>query len=273
MSDTGKPGDTGRPARVVVAGFGRLGSVLAQGLAESLHTEVVGVVRRSVGTGTVELHGRPVPVSDDLPALLERSRPDVLVEASLPGVALANARAALERGIATIVATSGVTADAEREIARLCEERGVGAVIAPNLSLGVVVLVHLAGIAGRFFDSAEIIELHRDKKLDAPSGTALFTARVLAQERGAAFTHAPTEKLTLSDVRGGEVEGVGIHSVRLPGLIAHQEVIFGGLGQTLTLRHDTTSQESYVPGTLIAIRHVLESKGLTVGLAALLGLE
>jgi 4-hydroxy-tetrahydrodipicolinate reductase len=101
----------------------------------------------------------------------------------------------------------------------------------------------------------------------------LFTARVLAQARGAAFAHVPTEKYTLDGVRGGDVDGIGIHSVRLPGLIAHQEVIFGGLGQTLTLRHDTTSQESYVPGTLMAIRHVTQSSGLTVGLAALLGLE
>jgi 4-hydroxy-tetrahydrodipicolinate reductase len=263
----------GEATRVVVAGFGRLGSVLAQGLAQAAETEVVGVARRTPGSGTIELNGRSVPVSADLPVLLEEVRPRVLVEASLPEAALRNARAALERGVSPVVATSGVSKEAEAEIARLCRERGVGAVVAPNLSLGVVVLVHLASVAARFFESAEIIEMHRDKKLDAPSGTALYTARVLAQARGAAFVHAPTEKYTLDGVRGGDVEGVGIHSVRLPGLIAHQEVIFGGLGQTLTLRHDTTSQESYVPGTLMAIRHVTQSTGLTVGLAALLGLE
>jgi 4-hydroxy-tetrahydrodipicolinate reductase len=146
-------------------------------------------------------------------------------------------------------------------------------VIAPNLSLGAVVLIHLAGVAGRFFDSVEIIEMHRDRKADAPSGTALHTAQRLAEVRGSEFARAPTSKLTLPGVRGGEYQGVGIHSVRLPGLVAHQEVIFGGLGQTLTLRHDTTSQESYVPGTLLAVRHVLRSQELTYGLAALLGLE
>jgi 4-hydroxy-tetrahydrodipicolinate reductase len=134
-------------------------------------------------------------------------------------------------------------------------------------------LIHLAGVAGRFFDSVEIIEMHRDRKADAPSGTALHTAQRLAEVRGGDFARAPTSKLTLPDVRGGEYQGVGIHSVRLPGLVAHQEVIFGGLGQTLTLRHDTTSQESYVPGTLLAVRHVLRSQELTYGLSALLGLE
>jgi 4-hydroxy-tetrahydrodipicolinate reductase len=182
-------------------------------------------------------------------------------------------RAALERGISPVVATSGLSPAAVEEIGAGARERRLGAVVAPNLSLGAVVLIHLATVAARFFESAEIIEMHRDRKADAPSGTALHTAQQLARARGAPFVHPRTEKLTLDGGRGGEWEGVGVHSVRLPGLVAHQEVIFGGLGQTLTLRHDTTSNESYVPGALLAIRHALQSQTLTVGLAALLGLE
>ena len=264
------------PIRVAVAGYGRLGAELARGLAQSPEIELVGIARRSAASDGIELGGRTVPVSTDLPALLDQTSPRVLVEASLPQAALANVRAALERRVAVVIATSGLD-DAIPELRSRAKELGVGVVWAPNLSLGAVVLMYLCAVAARFFDHADVIEMHRDRKLDAPSGTALHTARLMAQAREQAgergFTHPATEKFTLDGVRGGELGGVGIHSVRLPGLVAHQQVIFGGLGQTLTLRHDTSSQESYVPGTLLAIRHVVQSRELTEGLAALLGLE
>ena len=259
--------------RVVVAGFGRLGSELARGLAQKDEVEIAGIARRTLPEGSLTLGGREVPVSTDLPALLDQTRPRVLLEASVPEAAERHVRAALERGVSPVVATSGLSPATIEELGAQAQKRRLGAVVAPNLSLGAVVLIHLSTIAARFFESVEIIEMHRDRKADAPSGTALHTARALAQARGAPFVHPQTAKLTLDGVRGGEVEGIGVHSVRLPGLVAHQEVIFGGLGQTLTLRHDTSSNESYVPGALLAIRHVLQSQTLTVGLAALLGLE
>jgi 4-hydroxy-tetrahydrodipicolinate reductase len=259
--------------RVVVAGFGRLGAELARGLAQADDVEVVGIARRTLPSEQVTLGGRSVPVSTDLPALLDRTRPRVLVEATLPEAAEENARAALERGVSPVVATSGLGDASVETLGALCRERRLGAVVAPNLSLGAVVLMHLAATAARYFESVEVIEMHRDRKADAPSGTALHTAQLLARARGRPFVHPQTTTLTLEGVRGGEVEGIGVHSVRLPGLVAHQEVIFGGLGQTLTLRHDTTSNESYVPGALLAIRYVLQSHELTYGLAALLGLE
>jgi 4-hydroxy-tetrahydrodipicolinate reductase len=267
----------GAPLRVVVAGYGRLGSELARGFAYAPDIELAGIARRTpVPGGRLDIDGRQVPVGNDLPALLEETAPQVLVEASLPQAAPANVRAALERGVAAVIATSGVD-DAIPEIRALAEQRGLGVVWAPNLSLGAVVLMHLATIAARFFDYAEIIELHREKKADAPSGTAIHTARLMEQARLRAqregFIRPVTHKLTLPEVRGGELGGVGIHSVRLPGLVAHQEVIFGGLGQTLTLRHDTTSNESYVPGAILAAKHAAATRGLTVGLASLLGLE
>jgi 4-hydroxy-tetrahydrodipicolinate reductase len=259
--------------RVIVAGYGKLGSELARGLAHSPDVELVGVVRRQVAGGSLDIAGHTVPVGDDIEAVLERTRPDALVEASLPGVASGHIRAALQRQVASVIATSGLDDVFFQEVRQACEQQGVGVVVAPNLSLGAVILIHLSAIAGRFFDHADVIEMHRDRKLDAPSGTALHTARVMAQAREKDFARAETEKFTLPEVRGGELHGIGIHSIRLPGLIAHQQVIFGGLGQTLTLRHDTTSNESYVPGAILAIKHAVKTKTLTVGLAALLGLE
>ena len=258
--------------RVALAGYGRLGSELARGLARAPEVELVGIARRSAGGGQVTLEGRAIPVREAVPALLDETRPRVLVEASLPDASRAHVMAALERGVSPVIATSGLTDAALAEIRAACRERRIGGVWAPNLSVGAVVLMHLASIAGRYFDHVDIIEMHRDTKADAPSGTALHTARLLALARGGDFTRAATARLTLPEVRGGAVAGVGIHSVRLPGLVAHQEVIFGGLGQTLTLRHDATSNESYVPGALLAIKHAARARELTEGLAALLGL-
>ena len=263
------------PVRVVIAGFGRLGGELARGLILSPEVELAGVARRQApeSSSTIDVGGQRVPVSAHLPALLDRYQPHVLLEASLPGAAVENVRAAIERGVAPVIATSGIPEAELEEIRSACAASGLGAVVAPNLSLGAVLLVHLASIAGKFFDHVDVIEMHRDKKLDAPSGTALHTARVMAQARGRPFGNAPTEKFTLDGVRGGTQDGVGIHSIRQPGLVAHQQVIFGGLGQTLTLRHDTSSNESYVPGAIMAIKHAATSKQFVVGLAALLGLE
>ncbi len=258
---------------VALAGYGRLGAELARGLARAPGFVLAGVARAHPAGATLDVGGVQVPVAAQLPELLDRTRPRVLVEASVADAALDHALAALERGISPVIATSGLSDAAVEAIRRACRERGVGGVLAPNLSLGAVVLMHLAAIAARFFESVDIVEMHRDGKADAPSGTALHTARLLAQARGRDFVRAPTTKLTLPEVRGGELGGIGIHSIRLPGLVAHQEVIFGGLGQTLTLRHDTTSNESYVPGLLLAIRHAVQTRELTVGLASLLGLE
>ena len=266
------------PFKVVITGFGRLGSELARGLALSPEVELVGIVRRSAeSSGTLDVAGQRIPSSAHLSALLDRTRPDVLLEASLPGAAQENVHTAIERSITPVIATSGLPDTAVQDIQAACKAKHIGGVLAPNLSLGAILLIHLSAIAGRFFEHADVIEMHRDKKLDAPSGTALHTARVMAEARRAAtgtpFSHAETEKYTLDNVRGGTVEGIGVHSIRLPGLVAHQQVIFGGLGQTLTLRHDTSSNESYVPGALLAIRHAATSKEFAVGLASLLGLE
>jgi 4-hydroxy-tetrahydrodipicolinate reductase len=154
-----------------------------------------------------------------------------------------------------------------------CAERKLGGVIAANFALGAVVLMHLAQIAARYFDAAEVIELHHDGKVDSPSGTALATARMMRAARGADFAHKASQLEHIPGARGAVEGGVGLHSVRLPGFVASQEVILGGLGQTLTLRHDSTGRDSFMPGVLLAIREVVKRDSLVEGLDALIGLK
>jgi len=145
-------------------------------------------------------------------------------------------------------------------------------VVAPNFALGAVLMMHFAKIASRYMDYAEIIELHHHLKLDSPSGTALSTAKAMAQARGRPFSR-PSEPEPPAPSRGEPVEGITIHSVRLPGLMAHQEVILGAPGQTLSLRHDTISRECFMPGVILAIKEVVKRQGLTYGLDTLLNLS
>lgn len=212
------------------------------------------------------------PLFKDLTMLLQSCRPQVIVDFSLAGPALAAARTAIAGGVNLVVGTTGLTDENLAEIDRLAAERGVGVVIAPNFAIGAVLMMYLSKIAARYFDSAEIIELHHNEKQDAPSGTALATARAMRESRGKPFDYAQTAKETLSGTRGGEVEGIAIHSVRLPGLVANQEVILGAKGQTLRIRHETLGRECFMPGVIMAIKEVVKIKGLAYGLDKLLNL-
>ena len=146
----------------------------------------------------------------------------------------------------------------------------MGAIVAPNFTIGAVLMIHMAKIAGKYFDYAEITELHHHLKADAPSGTALSTARAMVAARGKAFSSPEQRQVSAS--RGQQVDGITIHSVRLPGLVAHQEVLLGGLGQTLSIRHDTIGRECYMPSVILAIKEAVKRQGLVYGLDTLLGL-
>jgi 4-hydroxy-tetrahydrodipicolinate reductase len=173
-----------------------------------------------------------------------------------------------------VVGTTGLSAADVDRIASACQASGLGGIVAPNFAVGAVLMMHLAEIAAPHFEAVEVIEMHHANKLDAPSGTALATATRLAARRGAKpFGHKKADKETLAGTRGGESGGVGVHSVRLPGVVADQEVIFGLPGQTLTIAHRTTSRESYVPGVLLAIRAVVGGNRFYRGLDELLGLS
>ena len=147
----------------------------------------------------------------------------------------------------------------------------MGIVVAPNFALGAVLMIHLAKVAGRFFDYAELTEMHHEAKIDAPSGTALAIARAAAAGKGGEFIAPKAEKEILPGTRGGVLEGVSIHSGRMQGRMAHHELVFGTLGQTLTIRHDSISRESFMPGVVMAIREAVKGPGLTVGLDKIMG--
>ncbi|MDI6815453.1 MAG: 4-hydroxy-tetrahydrodipicolinate reductase, partial [Dehalococcoidales bacterium] len=212
-----------------------------------------------------------VPFSSNLDYILTSCQPDVLVDFTTQKATMAAVRIATKRGVNLVIGTTGLTADDISEIDRLAIAHQVGAVVAPNFALGAVLMIHLAKVAAKYLDYAEIIELHHYQKADSPSGTALSTAKAMAQARGKPFYRPPEQKKT-SDSRGEQVEGITIHSVRLPGLLAHQEVLLGGQGQTLSIRHDTISRECYIPGIILAIKEVVKRQGLVYGLDTLLGL-
>ena len=182
------------------------------------------------------------------------------------------ARTAARNGVSIVIGTTGLSANDLTQIDEVSRANGVGAVVAPNFALGAALMIHSAKVAARFFDHADIIEMHHEQKADAPSGTALSTARAMVDSRGKPFISTPTQKENLAGTRGGQFEGIDLHSIRLPGFLAHQEVILGGPGQTLTIRHDTTGRDCYIPGVLLAIKEVVKLKGLVYGLGALLGL-
>jgi 4-hydroxy-tetrahydrodipicolinate reductase len=247
------------PIRVAVAGHrGKVGSILVQAFQAEPGIEYVG----GVGSG------------DDLAAFLKITRPHALVDFTRPSAALHNSLVAVAAGAAPVVGTSGIPVDGVDKLEVACNAKGLGGIVAPNFAIGAVLMMHLAEIAAPHFDAAEIVEMHHAAKLDAPSGTALSTAKRLAARRGnKPFSHQKAEKETLAGTRGGEEGGVAVHSIRLPGFVADQEVIFGLPGQTLTIAHRTTSREAYVPGVLLAIRRVTSEPRFYRGLDQLLGLD
>jgi 4-hydroxy-tetrahydrodipicolinate reductase len=245
--------------RVCVAGYrGKVGSVLAAALPNEPDVEYVGGVTRG----------------DDLASFLHEKRPQALVDFTRPAEALHNALAAVAAGAAPVIGTTGLSNADVDKIETACKAKHLGGIVAPNFAIGAVLMMHLADIAAPHFDAVEVIEMHHAGKLDAPSGTALSTARRLgARRKDKPFAYRKAEKETLAGTRGGEEGGVAVHSIRLPGFVADQEVIFGLPGQTLTIAHRTTSREAYVPGVLLAIRRVTSEPRFYRGLDELLGLK
>jgi len=264
------------PIKVVVHGAaGKMGSEVLDALCADGELEAVGAVDLKAERERLPLPdgSREIPFSADLGIILSGTRTDVMVDFTIREASMPAVRLAANHGVNLVIGTTGLSPEDIAEIERLCSEGGISAVVAPNFSLGAVLMIHLAKLAARYFDYAEVIEKHHEGKADAPSGTALATARSMVEARGKPFRYPALEKESLASTRGGQIEGVGVHSVRLPGFLAHQEVILGAPGQTLTIRHDSISRESFMPGVVLAIKHVVKIKGLVYGLETLLGLE
>ena len=264
------------PITVLVHGaLGKMGKEVVGAISRDAELELVGGVdiKTTQNQLTLPDGSRKVPLSSDLSSLLESTKPKVLLDFTIAEAALSAARLALKKGVHVVIGTSGLTDENLKEIAQLAEDNKVGALVAPNFTIGIAVLLNAAKEAAKLFDYADIIEMHHHEKVDAPSGTALATAKAMVKSRGKPFSYSKTKKETLSGTRGGEIDGVIIHSVRLPGFVASQEVVFGGLGQTLTIRHDTISRDCYMPGIIMAIKEIVNRKGLIYGLDTLLNLK
>jgi len=259
----------------VIGACGRMGLMVCRALADSEDFALVAAVDRSkVGQNVGQMIGNPeldVPVSDELERLLE-AKAVVAIDFTHPDVVMDDVRWCISHAVHVVVGTTGITQEELQEIEKLLSDEAheSNVIVAPNFALGAVLMQRFSALAARYLPAVEIIELHHDQKADAPSGTAIATVSRIRQERGEDWQGPGGE--SLQGARGGEVDGIRIHSVRLPGLVAHHEVIFGGQGQTLTIRHDSTDRSSFMPGVLMAARAVMTRPGLTVGLEPLLDL-
>ncbi len=205
--------------------------------------------------------------------MLTDSGTEVVIDFTHPDVVMGNLEFLIENGIHAVVGTTGFTDERlERVRSWLAAKPGVGVLIAPNFAIGAVLSMHFARQAAKYFDSVEVIELHHPHKADAPSGTAARTARLIAEARKDLPPNPDATSSAMPGARGADVDGIPVHSVRLAGLVAHQEILFGTEGETLTIRHDSLDRTSFVPGVLLAVRRVAQRPGLTVGIEPLLDL-
>lgn len=261
--------------RVVIVGAGgRMGRQAMVALNSPPEFQVVaGVARSHAGQGARELVGPTAPdlvLDSDLAAALAREKPHVVVDLSHSSGVLGLAKLSFERGAGVVIGCTGLSASDLKEIDRMALEAGLGAIYAPNFAIGAVLMMRFSELAAKWMPDVEIIEMHHDRKEDAPSGTAMLTAEMIAKGRLKTPTPKPEQLLKLEGARGGERDGVHVHSVRLPGLLAHQQVIFGAPGEVLTIRHDAMDRSVYMGGLKLCVQRVRGLRGLTIGLDKLL---
>jgi 4-hydroxy-tetrahydrodipicolinate reductase len=255
---------------IVTGAAGRMGHEVVKAVTAAADMRVVAAVDPCAsGLEIDDGAGGVVVIASDLDAALDGPAPRVLVDFTVPNAAEASVTRALRAGVHCVVGTTGVSLE---NWAAIAHDAGGDAClfVAPNFAIGAVLMMRFAETAARYMPNVEIIELHHDRKLDAPSGTALRTASLIARGRREVPPAPGIDAGSAPGARGAVFDGVTIHSVRLPGLVAHQEVLFGGTGQTLTIRHDTTDRSSFMPGVILAIRGVVGRSGLVVGLEELM---
>ena len=240
--------------------------VLVNGAKGRMGQEVVKAVTAAPDLELVD----QTDLGDDLIARIKASQAQAVVDFTTAAVAFENTRKILEAGVHPVVGTSGLLAEQVAKLQQLAQDKGIGGLIAPNFAIGAVLLMKYAQDAAKYLPDVEVIELHHNRKADAPSGTAVKTAQLIAEARKEIPKALVEEKELFEGARGSEVHGVRVHSLRLPGLVAHQEVIFGGTGETLTIRHDSIHRESFMPGVCLACRKVIGTQQLFYGLENLL---
>ena len=255
-------GACGKMGSEVVRTINKEDDMVLAGAVDAFH------VGESIGdiAGTDDV----IVVSDNLKKVLEDSKPDVMVELTSPKSVYENAKTALECGVPVVIGATGLKTEQVATLEKIALDKGIAVLWATNFAIGAILMMEFATKAAKYFKNVEIVEYHHDNKLDAPSGTSLTTAGLIEKVRESRKQGNPEEKELVSGARGAEVDGFRIHSVRLPGFVAHQEVIFGDVGQVLTIRHDSMNRESFMPGVMMACRNIIGKKGFIEGLDKLI---
>lgn len=261
--------------RIIVAGAnGRMGQEVVKMIEKNNHFLMVSAISRSrAGTDIGQMVGissQKMYFTETVKEAISKFRADVLIDFTTPLCVKKNAMLAISAGIRPVIGTSGLSESDIEELRVQCKRKGMGAIIAPNFAIGAVLMMVFAAKAAKYMPHLEIIESHHDKKLDAPSGTAWKTADLISQNRPETEQGHPQEMELLEGVRGANWQGFRIHSIRLPGLLAHQEVLMGGEGEILSIRHDSLHRESFMSGVKLAIEKVMELDHLVYGLENIL---
>ncbi len=258
--------------KVVVNGAtGKMGVETVGAVCRQDDITLVGASCRQERGPTLNLpSGDQVPLSTNLGELVEQTEPDVVVDFTNASAGMEAAVVGASHSVNMVMGASGLTGDDLKQLGDLASDRNVGIIVAPNFALGAVVLKRLAERAAQYFEYVDVVEAHHEMKIDSPSGFAVDLARTIGDQKQ--FTRNYPERENLPHTRGGEYNGVTVHSIRMPGRSAHHEVIFGAPGQTVSLRHDTLSRDCYMPGVLQCIREVVKRPGLVVGLENVIGL-
>ena len=261
--------------RVVIHGIvGKMGSTVLEAVSRESGMQVVGGVDINTSNGVISLPDGQgeIPVSADIEKIISETAPDVVVDFTNADASMPACLKATSMGVNLVIGTTGLTDSYLDKLNTQSIANGTGILVAPNFALGAVLLMHISKGLGKYFDYADIIEMHHEAKIDSPSGTAIALANSLKEARTSSFTKPIPSKETVDGTRGGDISGISIHSVRMPGRIAHHEIILGAQGQTLSLKHDTVGRDSFMPGVILAIREVSKIKGVLVGLEKVMGL-
>jgi 4-hydroxy-tetrahydrodipicolinate reductase len=261
--------------KIIIAGpRGRMGREAVKLVHQTSTFELVAVIdHKNDGMNLAELEGFtgiPAPIYSNIENCLQNNQADVLIDLTTPEFGMYHAKTALSYGVRPVVGTTGFSKSELEELEILCKDKGLGCIIAPNFAIGAILMMKFSQMAAKYFQDIEIIELHHDQKLDAPSGTAVKTAQMIAEVRNPKYQGHPQEKETMQGARGAVMDGMHIHSVRLPGLIAHQQVLFGADGQTLTIRHDSYNRASFMSGVKVAVENVMKLNVFVYGLENIL---
>ena len=261
---------------IIIAGpRGRMGSEAVKLVTNTEHFNLVAAIDHKYdGMMLSDVDGfhsiSNVPIYTDIEKCLQNVEADVLIDLTTPEVGMYHAKTALAYNVRPVVGTTGFSQEDLEELQQICNEKELGCIIAPNFAIGAVLMMKFSQMAAKYFHDVEIIEMHHDQKLDAPSGTAVKTAEMISVVREAKQQGHPNEKEAMKGARGADYNGMHIHSVRLPGLVAHQQVLFGADGQSLTIRHDSYHRGSFMSGVKVAVETVMKQHIFVYGLENIL---